>query len=136
MGRAASSCCEVLLRDIYNTACQGHTKHSSPQHHDLLPHTEAVLNQPENKTLKTLVSIDNIPVASKKLKTFNLKGQDTTLKKRLLCSQILLEINSFLTGTACKRQRAKLDMNFTCCGVAILNPAGSMRLAGSGCTGC
>lgn len=41
MGRAASSCCEVLLRDIYNTAGQGHTKYSSPQHHDPLLYTEA-----------------------------------------------------------------------------------------------
>lgn len=67
MGRAASSCCEVLLRDIYNTTCQGHTKHSSPQHHDLLPYTEAVLHQPENATCKNVVRIDNIPVASKTL---------------------------------------------------------------------
>lgn len=52
MGRAASSCCEVLLRDIYNTAGQGHTKYSSPQHHDLLLYTESVLHQPETALAK------------------------------------------------------------------------------------
>lgn len=47
MGTAASPCCEVLLRDIYNTACQGHRKYSLPQHRDLLPYTESVLHHPE-----------------------------------------------------------------------------------------
>lgn len=88
MGRAASSCCEVLLRDIYNTACHKVQLTPTPWSSSLhwITFTPARVC-----TCKTVVRIDNIPVASKTCLSFN-KGHliltkvRTTLNTKELCS--------------------------------------------------